>query len=165
MPWASHQLFLPAVPGSGSLFVFLLQLRPSAFLWIYKSYGLSFIAHQREITRTNPFVPTVIKAWEGEMVSSISLQIKLVWENAVCERLWIKGECWDNVGSERDARTVCFILLASQQQEICRRKLLSTTIHVDFYTEHLSLSGKGSSDNCLGSWVAKRSWPCKLHIR
>lgn len=72
---APHQLCPPAVPSSTWLFVFLLQLRLSAFLWIYKSCGLSFITHQREITRINPFVPTVIKAWEGEMASSIFLQI------------------------------------------------------------------------------------------
>lgn len=89
----------------------------------------------------------MIKAQEGEMASSIFLQInKSRSENAGCVRLWIKGVCWTNVGSEHDVRTVCFILLARQHQKICRRKLLSAMIHIPFYPERLLLSGNGSSD-------------------
>lgn len=75
-----------------------------------------------------------------------SNQQKSVWENAMCVGLWIKGVCWANVGTEHDAKVVCFILLASHQQKIYRRKLLSTMTHMHFHAEHLTLSGNRSSD-------------------
>lgn len=141
MLWGIPQAFQPALASSSQLYVLLLQLHNLlAFLWICKSCHLSFIAHEREIIGINPFVLTVIQNIRGRegLLHLPSGQQKSLWQNAVCVRLWIKCLCWANVMSKHDAWMVFFILLASQQQKICWRKLLSAMIHTHFYPEHLS---------------------------
>lgn len=161
-PWGTAWLPLPAASRSSQLFCCVPRLLfGSAYPVLYL---LLLIKGRWEEWKV--FVPAVIKAHAGEMMSSVFLQTSKSQSgrmpHASDSGFW---GCWGSVGGEQGARTVCFILLASQQWRFAEENYCPQWLtHISIQNIQL-LVGKEAGTHGSRASLAKKKWCWELYIR